>query len=766
MSTYDFHTLNDKEFEVLIADLISAHENVLVERFKSGQDQGIDGRFYKVNDKPIIIQCKHWLKSGVKKLISHLKTVEYDKVKKLNPSRYIFVTSLELSPEDKKLIKNIFAPYIKVSSDILGNDEINSLISKHKEIEAAHYKLWISSVNVMQSILHADVIGRSGFVMDEIITASTKYVISKSHDDAIDKIEKENVLIVTGMPGVGKTSLAEQVALKYIANKFQFVCIESSISEAEKVYKNDKKQIFYFDDFLGRNYLQAIENKEDSHIVNFIKRVSSDKKKKFILTSRTSILNDGKIASDLFSINNIDKNEYEVKVGAYTRLDKGKILYNHIWFGDLNEGYIESIYKEKRYINIIEHANYNPRLISFITDSHKISSVTEEDYWAYIENTLNNPSGIWGYIFENQLNDLDKLLVSIITFNNENISEFELKRCFEEASSELKINHNLNSLEFTKSIKLLVGSVINRNIKENGDVYFTLFDPSVGDYVLELYSNEETYISNIISALHTVSSFRNLKGMEANNIINTASFEVILMNLMDYRIKCDDMSDMNEYSLKLINNIINNTDVKNYVFIESIRQYILSIEFKEIQSIPLMDYIDIIEWDIDNLVIRNEMHHIYLHLFEMSSNYFLDTDELVRLSGTIETLISMFESGVSEDEGDRITESLKENVVSQLKETIHDDVSNNANVHDTLDDSLIHSEAESYTEMLLDEFNISFDYSDVDEIVSHVDTEQIVEDNKDHMHDRNDEYNESTQSSNETTNIFNVDPVIDLFDRG
>lgn len=46
MSDYDFKQLNDKEFEILCADLLGEVEGRRFERFKAGKDAGVDGRFF------------------------------------------------------------------------------------------------------------------------------------------------------------------------------------------------------------------------------------------------------------------------------------------------------------------------------------------------------------------------------------------------------------------------------------------------------------------------------------------------------------------------------------------------------------------------------------------------------------------------------------------------------------------------------------------------------------------------------------------------
>jgi len=96
MNSYNFSVLNDKEFEELCRELLSVELGVSFQSFKQGQDGGIDLRYSSTNDNEIIVQAKHYLKSGFSKLKSDLKIKEYPKVEKLSPKRYIITTSLEI----------------------------------------------------------------------------------------------------------------------------------------------------------------------------------------------------------------------------------------------------------------------------------------------------------------------------------------------------------------------------------------------------------------------------------------------------------------------------------------------------------------------------------------------------------------------------------------------------------------------------------------------------------------------------------------------
>ena len=154
MPNHDFQTLSAKEFEELSRDLLQEEISVSFESFKQGKDRGIDLYHALSKSKKIIVQAKHWFKSGYPKLRSHLLKEELEKVKKLNPTRYILTTSVSLSLQNKEELVGILHPYIHSTSDIFGKDDLNNLLGKFPKIEELHYKLWLSSSNVLRAIIN------------------------------------------------------------------------------------------------------------------------------------------------------------------------------------------------------------------------------------------------------------------------------------------------------------------------------------------------------------------------------------------------------------------------------------------------------------------------------------------------------------------------------------------------------------------------------------------------------------------------------------
>ncbi|MDG4721799.1 MULTISPECIES: restriction endonuclease [Thalassospira] len=555
---YDLSFLNDKEFEALANDIIQEREGTTVERFKAGRDSGIDGRFYTTNDKTVIIQSKHWLKSGLPALTKHLKKTELPKINKISPDRYILVTSLGLTPQNKEHLQNLLSPYILSSKDILGCDDILDSISKSSSIEKRHYKLWLSSSSVLQLILNNAAIGRSSAKQAEITDSSKRYVQTENYQRAINKLEQSRAIIITGEAGIGKTTLADQISLHYIARDYDFCVIENDISEAESIFQEEKKQLFYFDDFLGRNFLTALEGHQDSHIINFIKRVSSSKQKRFILTSRTTILNQGKYQSDLFNINKVEKSEFEIKIQSISFFDRALILYSHIWFGNLSEEHISSLYFDQRYMKIVCHRNYNPRVISFITDQDRYSGIPIENYWQEVVKTLENPKDIWDNVFDNQLNAMSRLAVCLVVFNGSRISEPELREafCSQTVSEGIAApSESVNS--FTQSLKICVGAVLNRTIdSRHPSPYINLFNPSVADFVISRFIEDTNTIKQFFIHLNTVASLQNLEALKRSQTISHAQFTEILRHIEIRKLSEGSLETKFEYTIELCSQTI------------------------------------------------------------------------------------------------------------------------------------------------------------------------------------------------------------------
>ena len=202
---FNFLNINDKEFELLCCDIFEKHFQKRVERFKTGKDQGIDGRFYGFGNAFTIIQCKHYEKSGFSALVSNLKQ-EVLKLNRIMPQRYILATSVHLNPAEKEKLLTILSPYIQCTDDIWGNEDLQATLNdgNNSDIVRRHYNLWLESTGVLTNILNNDVFSRSKSHLQHIVEQSKYFVRSGLFDAGLELLEKKHSIIISGAPGIGK----------------------------------------------------------------------------------------------------------------------------------------------------------------------------------------------------------------------------------------------------------------------------------------------------------------------------------------------------------------------------------------------------------------------------------------------------------------------------------------------------------------------------------------------------------------------------------
>ena len=165
MPQYDFLNLSASEFENLSRDLLQKEFNVHIESFTEGKDGGIDLRFARFRGKNEIVQCKRY--KDYASLISVLKK-EAKELKGKKIDRYYVTTSVGLTPNNKQTIFKLFSGFIKSEADIFGKNDLNNLLGKYQTVESQYYKLWLSSTNILQKILHSKIYNQSEFEIEEI----------------------------------------------------------------------------------------------------------------------------------------------------------------------------------------------------------------------------------------------------------------------------------------------------------------------------------------------------------------------------------------------------------------------------------------------------------------------------------------------------------------------------------------------------------------------------------------------------------------------
>ncbi|MFE9206837.1 restriction endonuclease [Micromonospora sp. NPDC007230] len=293
----NFENLSDYDFERLAADLLAAEWKVHVESFPRGRDGGVDLRVLGPAKKPlnlapgdeVVIQCKHRPTAAFKDLKSQLNK-EAKKGIVGTARRYILVTSARLTRANKKSVQTIFGNRIS-EADILARDDIAALIRRHPEVEKATPKLWMSSGAVLSVLVHHLEHLRSAYLREELRRLQRNFVETRFVAKAMESIDEHGVCILAGPPGVGKTTTAHIVLLRFMADGWQPIAAVGDVRELEAQLDPHVRQVLFFDDFLGQTSLEEkVRAGGDGELLRLIRHVESDPTKVLIMTTRDYIL--------------------------------------------------------------------------------------------------------------------------------------------------------------------------------------------------------------------------------------------------------------------------------------------------------------------------------------------------------------------------------------------------------------------------------------------------------------------------------------------
>jgi len=665
---YNFHNLNDVEFESFCKDIMERILSTNLRCFSKGKDGGIDLtdnlKKFNINNYNIIVQVKHYINSNFSNLRTSLEN-ERGKIKTLNPKKYYVCCSKELTPDNIREIYIMFSDYMESDKNIITLIEINDFLEKpeNSDIVKKHYKLWLYASNILNQINNQNIFIDCESLLCDIEEESKYFVQTEVYNQCLKILDKHRIIMITGQPGVGKTVTSKMLVLFYASSGYSVrYTTNGDISDLKKSLSESKeiKEIVLLDDCLGQHYFNMKETQENE-LTSLVKFVKLHENKILILNSRLTILNEAKERYEPFKLflENKKINELTINMDTISHLEKAKIFYNHLKYKNIPKEYYENIKMDRNYLKIVMHNNYTPRIIEYATLSQNYLRIPTNEFAQYILKNLDNPNDIWKNEFYQRIKEEDRAFLTTLYSLTDTIVENNiLKKSF---NKRLSIMTNIdNTVNMFESILARLNQSIVKIVDNKGKMYISVINPSVNDFLRRAIIENELEIQTI---LKSIVYYRQLK--QCSSFIKI--FQTLDNMFIDGSIlNIDFETDIEK--IYFITSYICMKEIIDSKYQNIIHQYLLDVFGYEIDkqkySPPLLSHELIL-----NILLRDPFHGFY-HIDDFFNIHFekeffnrLGLNELV---STINILDEYFKENINEVYFNKCKTALKDAIENYI----------------------------------------------------------------------------------------------------
>ena len=502
---YDFYRqLEWMDFQNLARDVIQIREGFFFESFKAGADHGIDGRFCN-EDGTTILQAKNY---GEYRALKQTLKKELEKVRALQPQRYLLVVSIPLSEGQKEELLRLFEGYIKRPRDLVTADDLNNYLAspQYEKVVFNYPKLWTANGGAalrecMREAIHRGIKEESRRQYELAEATRKTFVPTGIYRDVVNMLKNRRCVVISGQPGAGKTTLARILLLYHmeVLHFEEFLWATSSVKEIKDLYAPGRKQVFVVDDIWGQVfYAEKRHDIEMSCLEQLLSLMKSDRNKVLIITTREYIYQQATAGYSVMRAT-LDRYKLICSVDTYTDAEKASILFSHLYNADLAYPYLLPIYHQTR--RIVQMPDYNPRVIDLFLQNNDPWNDRPIEFAQRLIETLRKPYAFWKDIFDRLTEEAR--LVALIAFisqgEREPVGMEALETAYDHCLNQMKHPPN-NARRFLACISELDKTILEIGpYYQDGEEQVVRFrTPAAQDFLLEVLRENKNYYGPIL----------------------------------------------------------------------------------------------------------------------------------------------------------------------------------------------------------------------------------------------------------------------------
>jgi hypothetical protein len=388
----------------------------------------------------------------------------------------------------------VFKEWMTSPADVFGARDVDGLLTRHTAVERRHAKLWLATGSQLFWSTHSELANRASALRQRVEESLPLYVLNRGYGDAVAILDTHRVCVIAGVPGIGKTMLAQVLLADAMSAGYEPIEVSGDIDEAWTALSTKEPQVFLYDDFLGQlSFSERLGKNEDVRLAAFISKVSSTESKRLIMTTREYILHDAQRVYE--RLRGLDERmHFVLALANYTRGDRARILYNHLWHAEVSEEALTEV-ASGGYRSIVDHANYSPRLIEYCTRSP--FDTRSPGYANRVLHALDHPEHLWRVAFESHLTEEQRLLAVTLAAMPPRAEIGDLQTAHAGLSSAMSVP--MTAAMFRAGLEVMEGTFIAIGEVE-GEPTVTFHNPSIREFTLDWLADDPDLLTTVLKS--------------------------------------------------------------------------------------------------------------------------------------------------------------------------------------------------------------------------------------------------------------------------